>query len=56
MRKVLIPTKLDKFSATMLSDRGYNVVLDGATPLADLVKANSDAEVLIRRSSTCCRI
>lgn len=50
MRKVLIPTKLDKFAATMLSDRGYNVVLDGATPLADLVKANSDAEVLIVRS------
>ncbi len=50
MRKVLIPTKLDKFAATMLSDRGYNVVLDGATPIADLVKANADAEVLIVRS------
>ena len=33
MRKVLIPTKLDKFAATMLSDRGYQVVLDAATPL-----------------------
>ncbi len=50
MRKVLIPTKLDKFAATLLADRGYNVVLDGATPLADLVKANNDAEVLIVRS------
>ena len=50
MRKVLIPTKLDKFAATMLSDRGYQVVLDAATPLDELVKANSDAEVLIVRS------
>ena len=50
MRKVLIPTKLDKFAATLLSERGYNVVLDGATPLAELVKANADAEVLIVRS------
>ncbi len=50
MRKVLIPTKLDKFAASMLSDRGYNVVLDAATPLDELVKANSDAEVLIVRS------
>ena len=50
MRKVLIPTKLDKFAATMLSDRGYQVVLDAATPLDELVKANSDAEALIVRS------
>ena len=50
MHKVLIPTKLDKFAASLLSDRGYNVVLDGATPLADLVAANTDAEVLIVRS------
>ena len=28
MRKVLIPTKLDKFAAAMLEERGYNVVLD----------------------------
>ena len=50
MRKVLIPTKLDKFAADMLTDRGYNVVLDAATPLEDLIKANADAEVLIVRS------
>ena len=50
MRKVLIPTKLDKFAAQLLTERGYQVVLDGATPLADLIKANSDAEVLIVRS------
>lgn len=50
MRKVLIPTKLDKFAADMLSDRGYNVVLDAATPIEDLIKANADTEVLIVRS------
>ncbi len=50
MRKVLIPTKLDKFAAQLLTERGYQVVLDGATLLADLIKANSDAEVLIVRS------
>ena len=50
MRKVLIPTKLDKFAADMLSERGYNVVLDAATPIEELIKANSDTEVLIVRS------
>jgi D-3-phosphoglycerate dehydrogenase len=50
MHKVLIPTKLDKAAAALLSERGYEVVLDGATPLADLVAANADAEVLIVRS------
>ena len=50
MRKVLIPTKLDKFAATLLSDRGYNVILDSTTPLADLIKAHNDTEVLIVRS------
>ena len=50
MRKVLIPTKLDKFAADMLSDRGYNVVLDAATPIEDLIKAHADTEVLIVRS------
>ena len=50
MRKVLIPTKLDKFAAAMLSDRGYNVVLETTLPLDEAVKANPDAEVLIVRS------
>ncbi len=50
MRKVLIPTKLDKFAASLLSERGYNVVLDATTPLTELVQANADAEVLIVRS------
>lgn len=52
MRKVLIPTKLDKAAANLLSEHGYQVVLDAATPLADLAKANSDAEVLIVRSES----
>ena len=50
MRKVLIPTKLDKFAASMLSDRGYDVVLETALSLDEAVKANPDAEVLIVRS------
>ncbi len=50
MRKVLIPTKLDKFAATLLSERGYEVILDAATPMEELVKLHADAEVLIVRS------
>jgi len=50
MRKVLIPTKLDKYAANLLSERGYEVVLDAATPLAEQAKQHSDAEVLIVRS------
>ena len=50
MRKVLIPTKLDKQAAAILAERGYNVVLDAATPLDEQVKKNPDAEVLIVRS------
>ena len=50
MHKVLIPTKLDKFAADMLSQKGYDVVLDPATPLEEQAARNSDAEVLIVRS------
>ncbi len=50
MPKVLIPTKLDKAAAQLLKDNNYEVVQDAATPLADLCKANSDAQVLIVRS------
>ncbi|MDD3154354.1 MAG: 3-phosphoglycerate dehydrogenase family protein [Victivallaceae bacterium] len=50
MHKVLIPTKLDKFAANMLSERGYTVIADAVTPLADLCKANPDTESLIVRS------
>lgn len=50
MRKVLIPTKLDKKAADILSDRGYQVVLDSQTPMEELIRSNPDAEVLIVRS------
>ncbi len=50
MRKVLIPTKLDKFAADLLSERGYQVVLDASTPLLTLAAEHPDTEVLIVRS------
>ncbi len=50
MRDVLIPTKLDAFAANLLKDNGFDVVQDAETPLGDLVKTNSSAEVLIVRS------
>jgi D-3-phosphoglycerate dehydrogenase len=50
MKKVLIPTKLYKLAADLLVDRGFQVVLNAATPIAELAKANADAEVLIVRS------
>ena len=50
MKKILIPTKLDKFAAGLLVDNGYTVVQDADTPLAELVAANADAEGMIVRS------
>ncbi len=50
MRKVLIPTKLDKYAANLLSERGYAVVLDAATELSEQIRNNPDTEVLIVRS------
>ena len=50
MRKVLIPTKLDKFAADWLTERNYECILDASTPIADLFKANPDAEVVVVRS------
>ena len=50
MHKVLIPTKLDKFAADMLTQKGYEVILDAASPIEEQVAKNSDAEVLIVRS------
>jgi D-3-phosphoglycerate dehydrogenase len=50
MRKVLIPTKLDAVAAEMLKEKGYAVVQDAKTPLAELLAANADAEILIVRS------
>ena len=50
MKKVLIPTKLDKTAAELLKAKNFNVVQDAETPLNDLIAANSDAEVVIVRS------
>lgn len=50
MMKVLIPTKLDKFAADLLSKNGFQVVQDAETPLDELVKSNSDVAVMIVRS------
>ncbi len=50
MKKVLIPTKLDKFAADLLQNNGYNVVQDADSDLNELIQANSDTNVLIVRS------
>ncbi len=50
MRKVLIPTKLDKVAANYLTQKGYAVVQDSETDLMALCQANTDAEALIVRS------
>ena len=50
MRKVLIPTKLDKTAAEILQKRGYCVVQDSETEIGALVAQNSDAEAIIVRS------
>lgn len=50
MRKVLIPTKLDKFSATMLSDLRLQCGAGRSDSARGSRQGNSDAEVLIVRS------
>jgi len=50
MKKVLIPTKLDKAVSEILSAKGFTVVQDMDTPFSDLAKANADSEALIVRS------
>ena len=50
MKTILIPTKLDKVAAGILSQQGYNVIQDSETPIADLCKKNPAAEALIVRS------
>lgn len=50
MKKVLIPTKLDKVVSEILTAKGFTVVQDMETPFADLAKANSNAESIIVRS------
>ena len=50
MKKVLIPTKLDKVAANYLTEHGYKVVQDAETEIHQLVKDNPDAEAIIVRS------
>lgn len=50
MKKVLIPTKLDTVAADLLKEKGYTVVQEAKTPLAELVAQHADSEVLIVRS------
>lgn len=50
MKKVLIPTKLESIAADILKQKGYNVVQDATTPLADLLIQHADTQVLIVRS------
>ena len=53
MKKVLIPTKLDKVVAKILTEAGFEVVQIPSTPekgVPELARENSDAEVVIVRS------
>ena len=50
MRKVLIPTKLDKFAAELLAQNNYEVILDPSTPLLEQAAAHPEAEVMVVRS------
>ncbi|NOY75783.1 MAG: ACT domain-containing protein [Kiritimatiellaeota bacterium] len=50
MKKVLIPTKLDKIAAELLKDKAYSVIQDADASLEELAAANPDTEVLIVRS------
>jgi len=51
MKKVLIPTKLDRITAELLEKHGhYTVVQDETTPLPELLEAHTDTYALIVRS------
>ncbi len=51
MKKILIPTKLDKITGTLLREQGgYEVVQDDATPIAELLRQHQDTYALIVRS------
>ncbi|MBR4613183.1 MAG: phosphoglycerate dehydrogenase, partial [Kiritimatiellae bacterium] len=50
MKTVLIPTKLDKVAANLLTQKGYTVVQDAETDLLTLCQAHPEAEALIVRS------
>ena len=50
MQHVLIPTKLDAIARELLLAKGYTVVQDADTSLADLVQGHPETEALIVRS------
>ena len=51
MKKVLIPTKLDRVAAELLAaNGGYELIQDAKTPLPELVAAHPDTHALIVRS------
>lgn len=50
MKKVLIPTKLDKVVSSILTEKGFTVVQAPEKPIDELAKENPDAEVVIVRS------
>ena len=50
MKKVLIPTKLDKEVAKILGNAGFEVVQNPEKAVIDLASENTDAEVIIVRS------
>lgn len=50
MKTVLIPTKLDKVCADILSKKGYTVIQDSDTDLLALCKAHPETEALVVRS------
>lgn len=51
MKKVLIPTKLDSVTATLLKAHGaYDVIQDDKTPLQELLQRHTDAYALVVRS------
>ena len=50
MQLVLIPTKLEKIAKDLLVQKGFNVVQDAETPLAEQAKKYPETEALIVRS------
>jgi D-3-phosphoglycerate dehydrogenase len=50
MKLVLIPTKLESVARDILTQKGFRVVQDADTPLAEQIKQHADAEALIVRS------
>ncbi|MBT4815478.1 MAG: ACT domain-containing protein [Lentisphaerae bacterium] len=50
MKNVLIPTKLNEIARSLLEEKGFTIVQDPETPLAELAKAHPETGALIVRS------